>query len=82
MVMAVALLTAIGCGEEREERENASASRSAMHRGSGRPHMTPIDKSDPKSIEAHFKDYDAFIDKSIATAPPAVANDWKATERP
>jgi hypothetical protein len=76
--MAVAVLTAIGCGEEREEPQNASASpfcdasrQWAVHE------MTPVDESDPKSIEAHFKDYEEFIDESIATAPPAVADDWK-----
>ena len=83
-VTVVAVLTAIGCGEEqtegtqRPERADASASpfcdasrQWAVHE------MTPIDESDPKAIEAHFKDYAAFIDKSIATAPPAVADDWK-----
>ena len=79
--MAMAVPTATGCGEEDrtgEERADASASpfcdasrQWAVHE------MTPIDESDPKAIEAHFKDYAAFIDESIATAPPAVADDWK-----
>lgn len=80
--MAVAVLTAIGCGEEREQPKNASASpfcdasrQWAVHE------MTPIDESDPKAIEAHFKDYEAFIDESMATAPPAVAGDWKVYGR-
>ena len=73
--MAVAVLTAIGCGEDRKDASASafcdSSRQWAVHE------MTPIDESDPRAIEAHFKDYEAFIDESIATAPAAVARDWK-----
>jgi hypothetical protein len=79
VVMAVAVLTATGCGEERED-ASASASASAFCDASRQwavHEMQPIDESDPKAIEAHVTDYEAFIDESIATAPAAVAEDWK-----
>ena len=79
MVMAVAVLTAIGCGEDREDKP-ATASASAFCDASRQwavHEMTPIDESDPNAIKAHFKDYEAFVDESMATAPPAVAGDWK-----
>jgi hypothetical protein len=84
VVTAVAVLTAVGCGEERTERtqrpERTDAAASPFCDASRQwavHEMRPVDESDPKEVEAHFKDYGAFIDKSIATAPPAVADDWK-----
>jgi hypothetical protein len=79
MVMAVGVLTGVGCGEDREA-PPAGASASAFCDASRQwavHEMTPIDESDPGAIKAHFKDYEAFIDKSMATAPAAVARDWK-----
>ncbi len=72
--IAVVVFVSGGCGKEDSSSASSfcDASREwAVHE------LTPPHETNPASIKAHFTDYSAFVDKSLASAPEEVADDWQ-----